>query len=101
MGWPDDGMLFAMFHSAMIGAVNMSQLRDEKMDELLAALLGPKTMEENLKAVEAVERYSTEMAYTIPLYAPKTISALSNTVKGATWQAQQGVPWLFDAWIQD
>jgi peptide/nickel transport system substrate-binding protein len=101
-GWPDSGLLFAMFHSSMIGALNDSRVADPELDPILIAMGFTNDAEQNEKMGNEAQKYIVEQAYIIPLYTPQNFAALSNEVRDAVILNLNGlpVPQFFDAYME-
>ncbi len=82
IGWQDSLLLFAMFHSMMIGGFNSSFVEDPELDALLEGLMFAPDGETHLQASADAQRYIIEQALVVPLYTSMAFSALSNRVQG-------------------
>jgi peptide/nickel transport system substrate-binding protein len=83
--YPEADCLFMLFHSSMIGAINMGHTKDAEMDELLLSTRTTMDPVKRQEALIAVQRRAIEQAYLVPIYTPKTYLAVSNRVKGAVF----------------
>ena len=97
LDWDNFGILFAMFHSSMVGSWNRVRVTD--MDEMV----GDMTTAANPQALEeasiALQKRVIEQAYYVPLYAATDYYALNNRVQGALPGARWDL-YLFDAYIE-
>ena len=76
------GLMFAMFHSSMIGVLNISQVNDPELDKILEAAYSATTLEEAYQYLAEAQEYVIEQAYSCPLYSPYNNNAFSSEVKG-------------------
>lgn len=96
----DEGtsLMFAMFHSSMVGALNYSQVADPELDVLLQNAMFAVDADANQEALNAAQQYVVEQALIVSLYSPKEFYALDSDVHD--WYQTPGlwdVP--FDAYI--
>lgn len=82
VGWADADILYQLFHSSMIGALNLSQVQDPDLDEMLTRTRT--TLDPNARQqwVDDVQRYITERAFFAPLLSALSYYAVSNDVEG-------------------
>ena len=80
-GWDEStALLFAMFHSSMVGVLNYSLIADPELDQMLQTAMFATDVETNQNMLEEAQRYIVEQAFVAPLYAPKVYFAIRNTV---------------------
>ena len=82
VGWSDADILYQLFHSSMVGAMNMSQLSDPELDEMLTKTRTTLDPEARQQWVDDVQRYITEQAFIAPLLSALSYYAVSNDVEG-------------------
>ena len=99
IGWQDSLLLFAMYHSMMIGGFNASFVEDPELDALLDGLMFAPDGETHLQASADAQRYIIEQALVVPLYTSMTFSALGNRVQGWAFSSE-GSLYLDDAYIE-
>jgi len=102
-GWthPDISVLYAMFHSSMIGVMNSGFVNDPEVDQFLVDMLFTADHKVHQEAAIALQRRVVEQAYIIPLYTPTIIAALNNKVQGAVFPPIPGyLLELYDAYIE-
>jgi peptide/nickel transport system substrate-binding protein len=100
IGWPDCMLLWAMFHSDMIGVYNTSRLSDPELDPIVANIVFTNSAEVSEKSCIEAQRYVVEQAYVIPTYAPISFAALSNRVQGAVVSPITGYLYLDTAYVE-
>ncbi|MFZ4617871.1 MAG: ABC transporter substrate-binding protein [Rectinemataceae bacterium] len=98
-GWEDYGLMFAMFHPAMLGNLNHSQQsQDKTLTQILGgAVFGPNDQVTGPLIIQ-VQKYLVEQAYSVPLYTHLFTYALNKRVKGVVYHRIS--PLIFDASIQ-
>jgi peptide/nickel transport system substrate-binding protein len=101
-GWPypDCSVMYAMFHSSMIGALNHGRVKDPELDKLLDQMAGATSTKANEDAAAAVQKRVVEQAYIVVLYTSKFHTALAKRVKGVLFSPITGSAYLEDAYIQ-
>jgi len=97
---PDISLLFAMFHSSMIGVWNSSFVNEPEVDQLISDMLFTASDETHEQAATDLQRHVVEQAYIIPLYTPMVNRALDNRIKDAVFSPITGNLELFDAYIE-
>ncbi len=99
-GWvhPDISVLYALFHSSMIGINNSGFVNDPQVDQLLLDMLFTSDHKEHEQAAIGLQRRVIEQAYIIPLYTPMVSRALNNKVQGAVLNGY--LLNLYDAYIE-
>jgi len=98
--YSNSGLLYAMYHSGMVGSLNASQVRNTDLDEILETMGFTTDSEVNQQAANEAQRLIVEQAYIIPLYTPKIPYTLNNRVKDAVFSPITGALDLFDAYIE-
>lgn len=83
--WPDSSLLYGMFHSSMIGALNQSQVNDPDLDALLDEMFTAPDADTNLRAAAAVQEYIVEQAYIVPLYTKRNYVAIRSEIGGVAY----------------
>ncbi|RPI58094.1 MAG: hypothetical protein EHM56_02635, partial [Chloroflexi bacterium] len=101
VGWSDADILYQLFHSSMIGALNLSQLSDPELDELLTKTRTTLDPELRQQWVDDVQRYVTEQAFIAPLLSTLTFTAVSNRVEGEVYSTVTYEMYLNDAYLVD
>jgi peptide/nickel transport system substrate-binding protein len=100
MGWgyADATLLYALYHSAMIGGLNLSRVNDPDLDTVLSALAVAPTQEQFMDYAAQAQKYIVEKALAIPLYTGSQTTALSKRVNNPTigWD---GSLQFYDAWL--
>ena len=97
-GWADSSLIFGLFHSSMIGGLNLSQVKDPELDAFLLKMMFAPSLEVNLSAGNDAQRLIVERAYLIPLYAPQYFTAIAKWLHGVR-VSPDGTTELFDAYI--
>lgn len=99
-GWQDYGLMFAMFHPAMIGNMNHSQqTQDQALNQYLGGMVfGPNEQVSKAMIVQ-VQKHIVEQASSVPLVTEMFTYALNKRVQGAVFYINSP-PFLFDAFIQ-
>lgn len=100
-GWPNADLMYLMFHSSMVGALNMGQVQDAELDTLLGATRTTIDPETQQQLVADAQRYIVEKAYLVPLYTPKIFYAASNRLEGEAYTSLTGTVLIYDAYITD
>lgn len=98
-GWPDYGLLFAMYHPATLGAFNYSQVNDPELSPLLEMMSGAPVREVVMQAAADAQKRIVEQAYIAPLYASRLFYALQPDVKDALFSEVEDIL-LYDAYIE-
>jgi peptide/nickel transport system substrate-binding protein len=99
VGWPDADILYQMFHSSMIGALNLSQLNDPELDEMLTKTRTTLDPEVRQQWVDDSQRYITEHAFMAPLMSPLSYYAVNNRVEGEIYSTTTYQMFWDDAYI--
>ena len=97
---PDISLLFAMFHSSMIGAWNSSFVNEAQVDQFIADIVYTADDKVHEEAAIALQRHVVEQAYIVPLYTPIINKALSSRIQGAVFASAEGLLELYDAYIE-
>ena len=97
--WPDSSLMYAMFHSSMMGSENVFFVDDPKLDQILEAMVFATSAEANQEAANEAQRYIVEQSFIIPFYTATNYTALSSKVQGAVFSLT-GDLLLFDAYIE-
>lgn len=99
-GWPEADILYMMFHSSGIGALNFGLVKDAELDALLEKTRAETDPAVRQQLVNDAQQYLVEHAYMAPLFATKVFLAVSNRVEG---EAVSTGPILFthDAYLMD
>ena len=98
-GYGEADLLYYIFHSSMIGALNLSRVSNPDLDLLLEQSrteIDPETRQE---VVNQIQQIVVEEAYVLPLITPMASSVLNNRVQGANLNLKTGFLELFDAYI--
>ena len=98
--YSNSGLLYAMYHSRMVGSLNSSQVSNPELDKILETMGFTTDPEVNQKAADEAQRFIVEQAYIIPLYTPKIPYVMNNRVKDAVFSPITGMLDLFDAYIE-
>ncbi|MBX7236264.1 MAG: hypothetical protein K1X65_17905 [Caldilineales bacterium] len=99
LGWQDYGLMFAMYHPAMLGVFNQTQLNDEALNNLLLPMIGAPVPAVVQDFANKSQQYLVEQAYSAPLYGVMTTYALDNRIHDARFAPLFDAIWLFDAYI--
>ena len=94
-------LLYMIFHSSNVGALNFSQLQSEEMDALLEATRNATEAEPRQQACNEAQKYIVEQAYVVPLYAPIKSYPIGKRVKNITIDYDAGNFSLDSAYIED
>jgi peptide/nickel transport system substrate-binding protein len=98
MDYPEADLMAYMFHSSMIGALNMSMVSDPDLDALLEATRTTMDPEERQEKVNEAQQWLVENAIVVPLYSPTVYLALSNRFQDARLHRFSGVPVFVDVY---
>ncbi len=82
IGWPDADIMYMMFHSSQIGAVNFAFTQDPDLDTLLETARTEVDPAAHQEAVNAAYKMVQDKFYTVPLYSAYTFIAVSNDFQG-------------------
>ena len=93
-------LLFGMFHTSMLEAVNYSKVSDPILDPILERIHHSKDAETFLAASAEAQRYIIEQANGVFLYRSLSQAALSNEVQGAIISPISGRIELYDAYME-
>jgi peptide/nickel transport system substrate-binding protein len=96
MDYPEADLMAYMFHSSMIGALNMSMVNDPGLDAMLEATRTTMDPEARQEKVNEAQQWLVENAIVVPLYSPTVYLALSNRFQGARLHRFSGVPVFVD-----
>jgi peptide/nickel transport system substrate-binding protein len=97
--WPEADMLFMLFHSSMLGALNTDQVSDPDLDEILTKTRTTVDPAERQQWVNEAQRRIVEQAYAVPLYIPQNFFALNQRVNGEVFSNTTLNLYLEDAYI--
>lgn len=98
--YPEADLLYLIFHSSMINALNVHRLNDPEMDALLEQTrteVDPATRQE---VVNEVQKKLVEDAIFIPLYTPVENYVVRSKVKDLIFSGQFGL-FFNDAYIEE
>jgi len=93
-------ILVEVFGTADIGGIDIPKSNDSKLAELLAATRTTMDPVKRQEVVNAAMTHIVEQALAIPLYTPKSFSALSTRVKEAVISPINATVWLIDAYVK-
>ncbi len=96
MDYPEADLMAYMFHSSMIGALNMSMVNDPELDALLEATRTTMDPEERQSKVNEAQQWLVENAIVVPLYSPTVYLALSERFQDARLHRLSGIPVFVD-----
>ena len=82
IGWPDADLMYMMYHSSNIGAVNFAFTQDPDLDALLEKARTEIDQAAHQQAVNAAYKMVQDKAYMIPLFNEVYIYAISKDFKG-------------------
>ncbi len=82
IGWPDADVMYMMYHSSQIGAVNFAFTQDAELDALLATARTETDPAAHQQAVNAAYKMVQDKAYMIPLYNVVAFYAVGNDFQG-------------------
>jgi peptide/nickel transport system substrate-binding protein len=99
VGWPDADILYMMYHSSMIGAMNIGQVNDPKLDEILTKTRTTLDPELRQQWVDDAQRYITEQALMAPLLSQVAYLAVNNHVEGELFSTKTYELFLDDAYL--
>ncbi|MBN1137188.1 MAG: ABC transporter substrate-binding protein [Anaerolineae bacterium] len=99
VGWQDADILYQMFHSSMIGALNLSHINDPELDEILTKTRTTLDPAARQQWVDDAQRYITERAFIAPLLSPLSYLAVSNRVEGEQYSLKTFFNYLDDAYL--
>jgi peptide/nickel transport system substrate-binding protein len=101
LGWQDYGLMFAMYHPAMLGVFNHTQLSsDEELNGMLMTMIGAPVQSVVQDAANQAQQRIVEQAYSVPLFTTINSWALNKRVQDATYTDMSGALYLFDAYIE-
>jgi len=99
VGWQDADILYQMYHSSMIGALNLGQVKDPKLDEILTKTRITLDPELRQQWVDDAQRYITEQALMAPLLSMVSYMAVNNRVEGELFSTKLYRLFLDDAYL--
>lgn len=82
LNYPEADLLFLMYHSSMIGYVNMGFVNNPDLDAVLMQTRLATDPAARQEALTQAQKMITENAYVVPLFARKQFQAVANKVKG-------------------
>ena len=98
-GYGEADLMFYMFHSSMIGALNFSRIANPELDELLPKTRTEINPEARQEIVNQIQQIIVEEAYVVPLVTPLTYSVINNRIQGAHLNSKTIILELFEASI--
>jgi peptide/nickel transport system substrate-binding protein len=96
MDYPEADLMAYMFHSSMIGALNMSMVNDPELDAILESTRTTMDPEARQEKVDEAQQWLVENAIVVPLYSPAVYLALSNRFQDARLHRLSGLPVFVD-----
>jgi peptide/nickel transport system substrate-binding protein len=99
VGWSDADILYQLYHSSMIGALNLGQVNNPELDEMLTKTRV--TLDPALRQqwVDDAQRYITEQALMAPLLSQVAYLAVNNRVEGELFSTTTYELFLNDAYL--
>ncbi|MEM5773507.1 MAG: ABC transporter substrate-binding protein [Anaerolineaceae bacterium] len=82
IGWPDADIMYMMFHSSQIGAVNFHFTQDADLDALLDKARNEIDAAAHQEAVNAAYKLVQDQSYIVPMFSAYTFLAVSNDFQG-------------------
>ena len=101
LSYSEADLLYLIFHSSNVGALNFSQLQSEEMDAMLEATRNATDAETRQEACNEAQKYIIEQAYVVPLYAAINSYPIGNRVKNINIDYVAGTFELSAAYIED
>jgi peptide/nickel transport system substrate-binding protein len=102
-GWlyPEADILWLIFHSSMINALNVSRLNSTEMDTLLDTTRTETDPAARQEAVNQAQQWIIENAIYVPLYTPINHIVVSGRVKNYAYDPIYGAFFFNDAYIEE
>jgi peptide/nickel transport system substrate-binding protein len=97
--WPDSTILYALFHSKLIGVLNLGRVKADDVDKLCNDINTLTDDKARQASTDALQKLIVERAYVAPLYALKTFTAVNKQVHGIIHSSISGYNDFFDAWM--
>jgi peptide/nickel transport system substrate-binding protein len=91
IGWPDADVLYMMYHSSQIGAVNFAFTQDPELDALLQTARTETEIKAHQEAVNAAYKMIQDKAYMVPLFNIKAFYAIGKDFKGVETSPYIGI----------
>jgi peptide/nickel transport system substrate-binding protein len=91
IGWPDADILYMMYHSSQIGAVNFAFTEDPELDALLQTARTETEVGSHQEAVNAAYKMVQDKAYMVPLFNIKAFYAIGNDFQGVVTSPYIGI----------
>jgi len=101
IGWPEADVLYMLFHSSQIGALNSSQTKDPELDKILEKTRTETDSTKRQEWVNEAQKNLVENAVVVPLFALQKFVVLNNQVQGAVWSPEANLLYLNDAYIEE
>lgn len=98
--WAEATILFPLFHSSMIGAMNESHLNDPELDPILMQVITASNQDDLREALEVAQEYLITHAYTAPLIISSNFIAHNNRVHDTLFRFKGAGFELYDAYIE-
>ncbi len=95
----DGDMLYTIFHSANVGANNMSRIEDPELDAILERTRTALTEEERMQAFIEAQTMLVEKAVIMPIYAPINYSAMTTRIEGYVFSPMTNQLFLQGAYV--
>lgn len=95
----DGDMLYTIFHSANIGANNMSRIADPELDAILERTRTALSEEERMQAFIEAQTMLVEKAVILPIYAPINYSAMTTRIEGYVFSPMTNQLFLQGAYV--
>ena len=93
-------LLWAMFHTDLIGVFNTSHYSNTELDTILNRIMSATNEEEYMQAAKEAQQFVVENAIVIPTYTPKSFQAINLRVQGAVVSPINGQIYLDNAFIE-
>ena len=93
---PEFDVVYRFFHSNNLGAANISQLADPRLDAILDRTRRETDAARRQAAADEAQRYIVEQAYVVPLFTREIAQAWNKHVQDVIFVPPGGF-WLFDA----
>jgi len=102
INYPEGDLMFLMFHSSMIGAVNSTFFTDPELDEVLLATRMALDQDSRQEAMNQAQKMIMEKALLIPLFADTEYRVVTKDLQGYIFSpitAGLYPGYLADAWL--
>jgi peptide/nickel transport system substrate-binding protein len=97
--WGNSSLMFGMFYSGDIGALNESHIADPTLDKLLEAMYFATSPAANISYGDQAQAYIVRQAIAIPLFTQSNDVAITSNVHGMTVSDQNGILNIMNAYI--